>query len=145
MSRSYNAVFRTCPCSAGFYDSGALVCSPCVSPCQECVGGSRLNCTVCIAGYNLVGSSCVPILNCNTFYYDGNCVNTCPNITYNSGSSCLPCIYNCLTCTSNTITSCTSCLANFYFYTGMCLGICPTNTYSNNTNRSCIACPSECL
>lgn len=124
---------NTCDCISGYFDNGVLNCTPCVSPCSTCVGGTTLNCTACITGYTLIGSSCMPQIVCANYYWDGVCVNTCPNTTFYGANICSPCINNCLTCTSNTV--CTSCKTNFYLSSSGCIGVCPIGTYSNTTNR----------
>ncbi len=118
---------KTCGCIAGYYDSGALICPPCTSPCATCLGGTSLNCTACISGYRLVGSSCVFISVCSNYYWDGVCVNTCPNTTFAGVNVCNPCINNCLTCVSNSV--CTTCKLSYYLSNGTCDLVCPGGTY----------------
>jgi proprotein convertase subtilisin/kexin type 5 len=143
MFRSLNSS-NACACIAGYYDSGVLICNQCQIPCSNCVGGSVLNCTSCITGYILIGSSCMPSVNCANFYFEGKCLSSCPNTTYDNGMRiCINCINNCLTC--NSAISCTSCKNGYYFQNNSCHLICPSNTYVNRLNGSCTNCPAECL
>ena len=140
--RTHNPTSKTCPCISGYYSSGALLCLACTSPCLTCNGGSIINCTSCIAGYNLIGSSCNAVVSCpSSFNYEGHCVSSCPNTTYPSAGVCLSCSGYCLTCLSASV--CSSCVSPFYLLTnGTCLGHCPTGTYASNGN--CLTCPNGC-
>jgi proprotein convertase subtilisin/kexin type 5 len=102
-----------CLCNPGLYDSGVSTCSQCNSPCVNCNGPSLYNCTSCITGYILMGSICMPNIVCSNYFYDGFCVNTCPETTYPATNICLPCINGCLTCTSST--QCSLCISGRYF------------------------------
>lgn len=140
--RSFTSVTSSCPCLGRYYDNGSMICQPCSIPCLTCNGGSVLNCTSCQLGYTLIGSFCRPTtVSCTNYYYQGYCVNSCPNSTYPSASDCLPCINYCLTCLTSTV--CTSCVAPFYLHSnGSCLGYCPTGTYPQA--NKCLSCPSNC-
>jgi proprotein convertase subtilisin/kexin type 5 len=140
MLRTYSSVAHTCDCTPGYYDNGILNCSACASPCATCNGGSVYNCTSCISGYSLIGSSCMPTLVCSNYFWNGVCVNTCPNTTYYGLNVCSYCINDCLTCT--TASSCTSCQINFYLLNNVCYASCPLGTYSISANRSCNTCPT---
>lgn len=100
------------------------------------------NCTTCISGYHLVGSSCMATVVCSNYFWNGVCLDVCPNTTFSGVNICNLCINNCLTCTSTTF--CTSCKSNFYLYMNTCYWTCPASTYSNFTSSSCTACPSSC-
>ena len=140
--RTHSSGTKTCLCDNGYYDANVLLCQSCVSPCQTCNGGSILNCTSCISGYNLIGSSCNLVVTCsNQFYYQGFCLDSCPNITYPSSGSCISCTGYCMTCRSATV--CTSCASPFYLLAnGTCLGHCPQGTYAKD--GSCLNCPTGC-
>ena len=140
--RTWNSATFTCPCNSGYFDSGAALCQLCTLPCLTCNGGTVLNCTSCISGYTLIGSSCTIPPTCSAFVFQGSCVATCPNTTYVSGMSCLTCINNCLTCTTTVF--CTSCLPGFLSFAGGCVGSCPAGTYANVSNSSCTSCPTNC-
>ncbi len=129
-----------CPCNSGYFDNGTAVCRLCISPCVTCNGGTILNCTSCLTGYTLIGSSCTALPICSAFRYQGVCVAICPNTTYATGTNCLTCINNCLTC--STATFCTSCLPRFLLLNNACVGSCPLGTYA--TSSSCITCPTNC-
>jgi hypothetical protein len=110
--RTYQPASKSCPCDAAYYDAGGTNCLPCASPCAACLSGSTLNCTSCLAGYRLVGSSCTLVVSCPfSYYYQGYCLAACPNSTYPSGGSCLPCSGYCATCSS--AANCTSCLSPY--------------------------------
>lgn len=104
-----NTCISTCP--SGTYKNDATnltkytpVCSNCLPPCSACVTA-----TVCL--------SC---LNSSLYYYNNQCVATCPSLTTIANSTtmiCDPCSPICLTCI-NTTTTCLSCntsVAPIYF------------------------------
>ena len=138
--RIYNSTSSSCPCDPGYYDSGSAQCEICSLPCLTCNGASILNCTSCVGGYRLIGSSCIKITLCNNYYYMGYCVDRCPNTTYPLANTCATCINYCQTCLSDVL--CSSCIASFYLFNGSCKGSCPVGTYA--WNGSCSACPRNC-
>lgn len=72
-----NTCYTACP--AGSYLSYDLVhCLACSNPCATCVGAAG-NCTACIGSY----------------YYLGQCLNSCPNNFY------IDSYLNCISCTVN--------------------------------------------
>jgi len=78
---------------------------------------------------------------CSNYFYQGYCLNTCPNTTYQGVNQCITCQNNCLTCYSNI--SCTSCLSGYNFYNSTCIVICPNGTYIS-INSICAVCPAGC-
>lgn len=96
----------------------------CTLPCQTC-SGSTTNCTSCYSS---------PI-NTNTLYYSNNCYQTCPNITYLSGISCMACVSPCKTCSS--VSLCTSCVSGYYYYTSntSCITECPSTYYGDSSSN----------
>ena len=60
-----------CLCDQGYYQNGSL-CSSCSSYCSECVNGTSSGC-----------------LRCSYARYQGNCVMSCPQETYNINGECM--------------------------------------------------------
>jgi hypothetical protein len=82
-------------CDFGFYPNTNFICVPCLTPCRSCL--TELSCLSCFSG---------------RYYYENNCLLTCPtNTTIANGSTniCDFCSTNCLTC-ENTTSTCTSCV-----------------------------------
>lgn len=117
-------------CPAGtFANLTALNCDICTSNCTTCSFLSS-NCTSCSAPW---------------VFYNQQCISTCPNGTYQSGTLCLPCLSPCNYCLTNT--TCLTCLSNFYFSNQTCLAssLCPNGTYADAANLNCSSCISPCL
>jgi len=141
--RSFN--LGKCDCNQGYYEANIPTCQICNPLCFTCNGPSVYNCTSCNLGYVLMGSVCMPTIVCSNYFYDGQCLSTCPITTYPSIAShlCIPCSLNCLTCLSAVV--CLSCLSNTYYFANnqSCLSACPIGYYIA-LNSSCLACPLEC-
>ena len=60
-----------CLCDQGYYQNGSL-CSSCSSYCSECVNSTSSGC-----------------LRCSYARYQGNCVMSCPQETYNINGECM--------------------------------------------------------
>lgn len=138
---------NSCPCTAGYFESGSPPCVRCHSNCRSCFGPSEYNCSNCVGGYVLVGSYCRYNLTCLNYLYNGACVNRCPDGAYGFTSAgtniCLPCTNNCLTCTTSTY--CLTCSTRTYLdiSTHTCVPYCPLGSYLT-PDRACIVCPSNC-
>lgn len=71
------------------------------------------------------------------------CVETCPDGTYQNGDICHACPPHCTACSDSN--SCTSCLPNTYLLSsGSCLSSCPTGTFATS-NGVCSSCHQSCL
>jgi len=194
----YDSTSRTCICNNGYsYTNGqcllANVCSAsnqywsfnlqkclCVNSalviingvCQTCPANSQStgSTCICIQGYNLVGSSCVPtcpLANtywngqtcvCNTNYYlmGGTCLPCDPNSVYNItqgicicnpgywGSSllCSRCDSSCATCSGPSSNQCSSCISPKTLNNGVCSQGCQSGYFMNN--GQCTACLANC-
>lgn len=67
-----NNTTMKCVCPSQFYRNGS-VCEKCISFCELCVNGTHAGC-----------------LQCGGVQYEGQCLGTCPNNTYNVNGVCLP-------------------------------------------------------
>jgi hypothetical protein len=125
-----NSCVNASLCPAGtFANLTALNCDICTSNCTTC-SSIPSNCTACTAPW---------------VFYNQQCISSCPNSTYKSGTLCLPCESPCNFCLTNT--TCITCLSNFYFSNQTCLtsSLCPNGTYADNPNLNCSSCTSPCL
>jgi proprotein convertase subtilisin/kexin type 5 len=128
-------------CPVGTYpDSHVNQCLNCSQGCLSCTNGSA--CTVCIAGYNLIG---------------GQCSMSCPNGTYISATgACLSCGPGCAYCLS--ASNCSLCQSGYSLFVssgaGSCVAFCPSGyysasvlswIYSNSNSYSCLPCIAPCL
>ena len=83
-----------CSCQSGYFDNGSATCEICSPNCTLC--SAIDNCQECIAGF---------------FFYENYCYETCPDGSFQNGSSlnCSSCDPEvCLTCTVNQ-TNCILC------------------------------------
>lgn len=126
-------------CPSGTYTNNATnltkytpVCSNCLPPCSTC----------------LTATACLSCLNASLYYYNNQCVATCPSLTTIANSTtmtCDPCSPVCLTCI-NTTTTCLSCnlsLAPIYYAQNMtCVNNCPSPLVVDGSN--CSTCASPC-
>ena len=83
--------------------------------CKKC-DIKLINCTECLAG---------------TVLYNGDCLKTCPDTTYNKKGVCKPCVKPCQNCLNSK--TCTTCIKGFFLFNGKCSDQCPDNTASVNT------------
>lgn len=119
------------------------MCGTCHSSCLTCFGGnSQYNCTSCPAGYTLFTSMCMTVVTCTNYYFDGQCINSCPNYTYPSANTCLKCTNGCYTCSSATF--CLTCQSGSKFQpsNNTCVAACNSLQYDNNS--VCYSCPNTC-
>ena len=113
-------------CPAGTYaDDATLKCVNCPSGCSLCT--SPTFCTQCIEVY---------------FFYENQCLLSCPTGSFKEGSICQNCTFPCATCI-NTSINCLSCSSPTVFYQNSCIGSCPDSTY--NSSGNCVSCMSTCL
>lgn len=76
------------------------------------------------------------------FYYDGNCVATCPDSTGPYNGTCVPC-GNCIKCID--AFTCETCQSGYYTFSGKCYGSCPPQAPIAESNMTCTVCDSTCL
>jgi hypothetical protein len=132
-----NTCITSCP-SGTFKDSSTNltkytpICTSCVSPCSTCTTA-----TICL--------SC---LNSSLYYYNHQCIATCPLLVTvpNSVSMlCDLCANICLTCV-NTTTTCLSCNTSiapiYYALNQTCVSSCPSPLVVDGT--ICSSCASPC-
>lgn len=117
---------NTCPNGTAVVPStGACGC---LSTCAKCDSTNYAICTAC--------------LNSSMVIYNGQCMSSCPNLTFPSGSNCISCSTGCSNCTNSI---CTICFANWYLYQGQCYSDC--NLVSQQYDASglvCKLCPDGC-
>jgi hypothetical protein len=94
------ALNNTCPCTSGYYDTGATSCLQCHYSCAECSGPLINNCTVC--------PSPATSFRIDTISTNNRC--DCPTVGYfdNNVKNCVICHFSCLTC-SVTFDHCDTC------------------------------------
>lgn len=100
-------------------------CDACPTECLTCT--FHKVCLTCANGFTL---------------YQGNCIEKCPNTTYQENKVCLPCT-GCATCNKN-YTECTSCISSEFLLTGKCYEKCPDGFYKNFTAKTCDKCKNDC-
>lgn len=132
----YSLCLTSCPSGYEFINSQ---CSE-ILPAAECATGctsSFLNNDVCEQVCNLA--------SCN--YDNLNCeimVSECAAGKYFNGTSCVNCVYPCLTCSS--MNTCLTCAfdsgASLYLYNNYCFKTCPTKTMLSGI--ICKDCDSRC-
>jgi hypothetical protein len=132
-----NTCIETCP-SGTFKDNSTNltkytpVCSTCILPCSTCI--SATNCLSCA--------------NSSLFYYNNQCIVTCPalnTIANLTTMQCDLCASICLTCinTTSTCLSCNSTIAPIYLAQNQtCVNSCPAPLVVDGSN--CSACVSPC-
>ena len=54
------------------------------------------------------------------------------------------CYNGCATCTSTAANACTACNDGYFLKGSQCLASCPVGTWTDNTNKLCNDCPSQC-
>ena len=100
-------------------------CEPCAEGCALCT--SQTDCLNCIESYS---------------FYEGVCVNPCPEKFTSVGKKCVPCTQEkCLTCAPHDPQTCIDC--SNYLYNGVCVENCPEGTFVDN-NNNCLPCDSKC-
>lgn len=120
------AVSQTCS-KYQFYNGSA--CQFCDSTCDTCT--SKIACTTCTPGYQIMGRSCGFTCSSPKNYIDFN-YQTC-NSCSRSCSYCIEAANNCNNCTSD----------QFYLpHNGTCGPYCPSNVgyYESTAERRCIPC-----
>ena len=133
------------PCPDGYWaDTDTGICQPCwssaVQPysCATCTNAQSIHCLTCKPG---------------TFFYQGQCVNPCPDGYWGdtSVSQCRECWssnitpFSCKTCDAETSSNCTSCNIGFFRHPmnyGSCLSICPDGFFADNSDWNCKPCYS---
>ena len=105
-----------------------LACNP---SCSACKNGAKAGC-----------------LNCsnNLKFYKGECLDNCPDGSYENNSYCFDCPSNCKTCTN--LLQCQSCLdptfLNSIYETCVTKDQCPKGTYPDEETRECNKCDISC-
>jgi hypothetical protein len=127
-------------CAVGRYLTNSA-CLTCHSTCTSCSGPSSSECSACVPGTQLSGTSCI------TSY--------CPPSRYMNNGNCTPCHANCLTCNGGNENHCQSCHVGKTISTGYCVSIvCPAGKYLSgndcfNCNPYCATCQgagvNDCL
>lgn len=120
-----NFCLSSCPTGTAANITSRL-CS-CDAPCSQCQGNTTY-CTAC--------------LNSSLFVSQGQCLTSCPNQTYLSGSTCISCSTACTSCSS---TTCFSCLANYYLFNNLCYSDCNLISQQYDVSgTTCVLCPNGC-
>lgn len=102
---SYYAYLSICiaKCPSRYYTNYvSMSCGMCDPACLECIGNSLSDCTVCANGQ---------LVYINSFGI-GSCINSCPDGTYQTPTTCSYCMPTCKTCYNNS--TCSSCLPGYY-------------------------------
>lgn len=122
-------------CMVGFTLTSSFTCAQaCLAPCATCNNNNNTQCTSCLAGYILSGSSCAPVTTCN-----GTC-NYCPFNYMLMNQSCLQCSNNtCARCLASNLSSCASCFSGYYLNQGSCMS-CPTGCSTCINQNNCLTC-----
>ena len=141
------------------------LCPPCDQFCGHCRGPRENDCTDCINGYYLDGSTCNPCdKTCNNctgpdardcitciiplVFRNGRCVQPCDTDNgyfYNSDEECIPCDDTCHTCTGETRDSCTSCYGAYILNYSICYPPCNLDQgYTYDDNYNCVPCDAPC-
>jgi proprotein convertase subtilisin/kexin type 5 len=118
----------SCVCGSAYFDSGALICSPCDAKCLTCMVAAT-NC-----------SSCDSLLF-RTLSSNHSC--DCKPAYFDSGSlpACQPCSSLCLTCVVSPA-NCTACVSSRYLSSNSCL--CNVGTYQDGAGV-CQVCGYTCV
>ena len=133
------------------------VCNDCSYPCNTCTS-SPSSCTSCVAGFNLIGTTCIAacptgaypkngVCVCSTGALFGNsCVNTCPTGHGNIGGQCQKCDDNCANCEVSK-TNCIECMNGYALdqVSGLCQKApsCQFGQYFSQSSNACTRiCPS---
>lgn len=116
-----------CPCSTGYYDSGAQICGKCQDSCITCINPST--CSSCHASRVLLNSQCV-----------------CPIKFYAATSStCSSCHLTCLTCSGSLINQCSGCSASRQLNSITAKCDCKPGFYDESTpGAECSSCHFSC-
>jgi hypothetical protein len=118
----------TSSCPVGTAPIQNLGTCGCYTACLTCASSNYMNCTACTN----------PVL----FVYLGQCTASCPNNTYQSGTSCFSCSSGCGECASSV---CTLCLAGWLLYNGQCYSSCDEIGQGYvASGTTCVKCPSGC-
>jgi proprotein convertase subtilisin/kexin type 5 len=119
-------------CPASFYPNRVIAeCLPCHASCSSCEGPGAASCLTCMTG--LVS-------------YMGECLNTCPNQTYESmvGNHrvCRPCHASCASCLKSD--RCTRCPHGSVLSEQTCHSSCSLGSYLDSESNSCFSCHKSC-
>ena len=119
----------SCPCVAGYYDSGIALCHQCWYSCQTCSLSATM-CTSCDSSAHRmqVATDC----NCTVGFYDDGL-----------HAVCLSCHYSCISCFGGTNTSCYTCQLNRNYTNYSCpcfLGMYELAQQCYNCDVSCATC-----
>ena len=144
----------SCPCVAGYFDSGIALCQQCWYSCQTCSLSATM-CTSCDSSAHRmqVATDC----NCTVGFYDDGLHAVCLSCHY----SCISCFggtnTSCYTCQLNRnytnyscpcflgmyeLAGCSTCLPAHYLLGGVCYATCPLG-YTSTFNQ-CTPCPTAC-
>jgi len=117
---------KTCRnyCAAGYYVDSQLKCVRCPYECEAC--NSPDQCIACIA---------------NMYLMDYQCLNFCPDKTWNDSGKCSFCDTKCKTCDGPAASNCLECADAYYSIDGVCTR-CDEGTYYNE--GQCKPCNSIC-
>ncbi len=89
-------------------------------------------CTACL---NIIPNTTLWALN-------GNCIDKCPEGTFENNSQCSPCASGCLICTINT---CTQCVNTSYLFNNKCYSDCNLVSQQYDVfGGTCVLCPNGC-
>jgi hypothetical protein len=128
--------------------NGQSVLGVCDPGCYSCSQNNPSSCTVCIPGFYLTTSAsnnanlgvCTPCTNQLCMYCSTSNPNTCTACFaggFLSGSTCVSCVFPCITCVNGGNSSCTSCPSGYVLSsTNTCTQI-PTNSTCGQNCGTC--------
>ena len=94
---------------------------------KECEFNCYSTCETCSEkSFNSSEQKCLSCKNSLPYLYNGNCLDNCPNKTYNDNNKCFDCHESCLSCDK---TGCTNCQDQYYI---------------NNDTHTCEKCYDKC-
>ena len=108
----------------------------CYSACETCSEKSN----------DSSEQKCLTCKNFFPFLYNGNCLENCPNKTYNDNNACFDCHESCVSCDK---TGCTNCLEKYYINKDAhtcekCYDKCNNCSIGgDDTNNNCLSCKSD--
>jgi proprotein convertase subtilisin/kexin type 5 len=120
--RTFNLALKSCPCSTGYYDSGADICSLCYNRCETCKT-TATNCLSCIPAQFRTRSGSV--CNCSSHYFQQAAGDL----------ACTACNSRCFECTSTSQTACLSCYPIQNRVTSGSTCVCDTGYFDSGTDN----------
>lgn len=129
-------------CPVGMYGNTTnYLCEPCPPACTSCV--NLTHCDSCNENSLSNGNLCYAFCTADTNRYyleNGTCVGTCPEGTYLSILTCVPCLSNCSMC-QGSAGNCTKCSGGLYLQSQQCTDQCGAGFWAN-ASLICVNCGS---